>query len=75
MRTLTNFLRGLLGVIVILSLILLAVGLGWGVGVWISGALGVAPTVPVIVGMVVPLVALGLWMESTQRLAWFRTRD
>jgi hypothetical protein len=75
MKALTNFARGLLFVIVILLMILVVVGLGWGAGVWISGALGVAPTAPVIVCMVVPLVAFGLWLESTDRLDWFRSRD
>jgi hypothetical protein len=75
MRALTNFARGLLGVIVVMAMILVVVGLGWGAGVWISGALGVAPTAPVIVCMIVPLVALGLWLESTNRLDWFRSRD
>jgi sterol desaturase/sphingolipid hydroxylase (fatty acid hydroxylase superfamily) len=75
MKALTNFVRGLLGVIVVILMILVVVGLGWGVGMWLSGALGVDPAVPVIFCMVVPLVVLGLWMESTHRLDWVRSRD
>jgi hypothetical protein len=75
MRALKNFFRGLLGVIVVLSMILVVVSLGWAAGVWISGALDVAPTAPVIVCMLVPLIALGLWLESSRSLGWFSSKD
>lgn len=75
MRTLRNFIRGLIGVVVVLSMILLVVVAGWALGVWLSSVLGVAATWPVIVCMVVPLLALGLWMEPTKRLRWFFPDD
>lgn len=74
MSTLDRFLRGVLGTLLVTALMVVAVVLGWALGIALSGALGVEPAAPVIVCMLASLLALGLWMDPPNRFRWFFPR-